>query len=228
MFLTRLRKDVEGSVMVEFAVIGFLLMLLVLGLFDFMSMFWQRNMAIKAVERGARIAAVSAPVAGNAPGPLPCAPGSLCATYSAVTGCAPGTVPEPAGAFDCVCNGATGACTAGPAGPCAVGYNAAAMNTIVTGRAGGGCGITGKNVDTLGMCDLFPTLTAANVIVEYSATGLGFCSRPQGPVPTITVSLQNMSLRSIFLAGVLFPFAKPNYATAKATITGENLSSTWP
>jgi hypothetical protein len=109
MFLTRLRKDVEGPVMVEFAVIGFLLMVLVLGLFDFMSMFWQRNMAIKAVERGARIAAVSAPVAGGPPGPLPCAAGSLCATYSMPAGCAPGTVPEPAGAFDCVCNGATGA-----------------------------------------------------------------------------------------------------------------------
>jgi len=59
MLLNRLRKDVEGATMVEFAVVLFALVLLVGGLIDFMHIFWQRNMLIKAVERGARIAAVS-------------------------------------------------------------------------------------------------------------------------------------------------------------------------
>jgi hypothetical protein len=234
MLLNRLRKDVEGATMVEFAVVLFVLVLLVGGLIDFMHIFWQRNMLIKAVERGARIAAVSNPVAGGpgvAGGPSPFytafdAPGNCLTT----PGEGPGS-PYPAGAFDCVCNGATGACTAGANGPCGLAYNAAAMATIVAGRAGGACGLTGKGTYTLGMCDLFPALTAANVVVEYSDTGLGFCGRPGGPVPTITVSLgppaTPVPLSYFFLAGLL-KYPNLNFGTAKATITGEDLSFAAP
>lgn len=222
MFLSRLRKDIEGATMVEFAVVLFVLVLLVGGLVDFMNIFWQRNMLIKAVERGARIAAVSYPVAGGAIGLTP--------AFGAPGGCIAGN-PYPAGAFDCVCNGATGACTAGANGPCGVAYNAAAMTTIVTGRAGGACGLAGKNTYTLGMCDLFPALTAANVVVEYSDTGLGFCNRPGGPVPTITVSVgapaTPVPLRYFFLAGLL-RYPALNFGSAKATITGEDLSFAAP
>src|SRR5690242_16017945 len=99
MLLNRLRKDVEGATMVEFAVVLFVLVLLVGGLIDFMHIFWQRNMLIKAVERGARIAAVSNPVAGGANG---------LNGFSSPGACAKAGDPYPAGAFDCVCNGATG------------------------------------------------------------------------------------------------------------------------
>jgi hypothetical protein len=222
MLFSRLRKDVEGATMVEFAVVLSVLLLLVGGLIDFMNIFWQRNMLIKAVERGARIAAVSNPVAGGANG---------LNAFDAPGGCIPGNS-YPPGAFDCVCTGATGACAAGPIGPCGAAYNAAAMNTIVTGRLGGACGIPGKNTYTLGMCDLFSALTAANVVVEYSDTGLGFCGRPGGPVPTITVSVgrppaRPVPLRYFFLAGLL-TFPTLNFGTAQATITGEDLSFAGP
>jgi TadE-like protein len=221
MLLNRLRKDVEGATMVEFAVVLFALVLLVGGLIDFMNIFWQRNMLIKAVERGARIAAVSNPVAGG-----------LNAAFNAPAACVAAGGTYPLGAFDCVCNGATGACAAGANGPCGLAYNAAAMNTIVTGRGGGACGIAGKNTYTLGMCDLFPALAAANVVVEYRDTGLGYCNRPGGPVPTITVSVGRppaapVPLRYFFLAGLL-TFPALNFGTAQATITAEDLSFAGP
>jgi hypothetical protein len=229
MVLKRLCKDVEGSTMVEFAVIAFLLMLLTGGVIDFMHVFWQRNMLIKAVERGARIAAVSNPVAGTAPAGYPCAGGSLCATYDTPAGLTPGQ-PYPPGAFDCICSGATGTCATGPTGPCGLAYNAAAMNTILQGREGGACGLPGKDVYTLGMCDLFPGLTANNVVVRYYSTGLGFVGRPGGPVPTIDVSVGQapaapVPLRYYFLAGLL-KFANLNFATAQASITGECMDFT--
>jgi TadE-like protein len=227
MLLNRLHKDVKGAAMVEFAVIAFLFFVLLGALFDFTHMFWQRNMLIKAVERGARVAAVSNPVAGGA--------GGLTA-FRAPNNCQPGD-PYPAGAFDCVCSGASATCTAGPNGPCGLAYDAAAMNTILTGRAGGACGLLAKTTYTLGMCDLYPGLTAANVVVEYSDTGLGFCGRPGGPVPTITVYIgnppgapagaQRVPLRYFFLAGLL-NLPNLNFSSARATITGEDLSFAWP
>jgi len=98
------------------------------------------------------------------------------------------------------------------------------VNKIVSGRAGGACGLAGHNTYTLGMCDLF-NLAGASVTITYSDTGLGFCGRPGGPVPTITVTVQNTQFRHFFLAG-LYPAL--NLTTAQATITGEDLSFAAP
>lgn len=215
MFLTRLRNDAEGSSLVEFAVVLSLLFIFLGGLLDFMYISWQRDMLIKAVERGARIAAVSDPVAKGLP--------------SAPNGCIPGD-PYPAGAFDCVCT--TGGC----AGTCpGVTFDGNALNTIVYGRGGtaGTCGAAGKNPYTIGMCDLY-NLTPANVSIEYSDTNLGFCGRPGGPAPTITVSVQNVILQNFFLPASIFPNAlnlttgNNIAAPAKTTITGEDLSFASP
>ena len=45
------------------------------------------------------------------------------------------------------------------------------------------------------MCHFFPGLRRENVVVTYTATGLGYQTRPGGPVPTITVSLQNVTFQ---------------------------------
>jgi TadE-like protein len=228
MFLTRLRNDAEGSSLVEFTVVLSLLFIFLGGLLDFMYISWQRDMLIKAVERGARIAAVSDPVAGG--------PGGFNnqSAFSAPGGCTPGNAYPPA-SFDCKCSGATGACTAGPLGACGLTYSAASMNTIVYGRGGttATCGTAGKNPYSIGMCDLYK-LTTANVSIEYSDTGLGFCGSPAGQVPTITVSVQNIILSNFFLPTSIFPNALNlttgnNFAApAKTTITGEDLSFASP
>jgi hypothetical protein len=214
MLLNRLRKDVEGATMVEFAVVLFALVLLVGGLIDFMNIFWQRNMLIKAVERGARIAAVSNPVVAG-----------LATVNMLPAGCTAGTPWPPGGGtygpFSCTATiGAGGAI----GGTCS-----AAVSKIVSGRAGGACGLAGHNTYTLGMCDLF-NLAGASVTITYGDTGLGFCGRTDlagnpAPVPTITVTVQNAQFRHFFLAG-LYPAL--NLTTAQATITGEDLSFAAP
>ena len=74
------------------------------------------------------------------------------------------------------------------------------------------------------MCDIFTRITAANVQVVYSQTGLGFAGRAAGPVPTITVSLQGMTFHFLFLNGLL-GFADITMPPFSTTITGEGLTS---
>lgn len=215
MLLTRLRKDTAGATMVEFAIVISLLLLVVGGLFDFTFAYWQWNMAVKAVERAARIAAVSDPVAGGA------AAWAKMNTITTIAG-----DPYPAGSFDCVCT--TSGCTAGPAGPCPLAFNAAALNTIVYGRGNGAaCNRAAPNVYAIGMCNLSNFITPAKVSIEYSATGIGFQGKPCGPIPTITVQLQNVQFGYFFLRG-LMNLANATFPPVKTTITGEDLSFNFP
>jgi hypothetical protein len=45
------------------------------------------------------------------------------------------------------------------------------------------------------MCNVLPSITAANMFVAYKKAGLGYARRPGGPVLTITVFLQNIKLQ---------------------------------
>ena len=61
--IARLGADIAGNVLVEVTVMMTLIFIFVLGGIDFLFAFYQYNAAAKAVERGARVAAVWAPVA---------------------------------------------------------------------------------------------------------------------------------------------------------------------
>jgi Flp pilus assembly protein TadG len=71
------------------------------------------------------------------------------------------------------------------------------------------------------MCHFFPGLQRSNVVVTYTATGLGYQTRLGGPVPTITVSLQNINFQFFFLG-----FADIKVPSMLSTVTGEDLKST--
>ena len=58
-------RDTRGSVMVEFSVILFVLLLLTLGIVDFGNFWYQWNSAEKATQVGVRAAAISDPVASE-------------------------------------------------------------------------------------------------------------------------------------------------------------------
>src|SRR6266480_6907690 len=62
-FVLRLARNQDGSVLVETTVMMILILMFVLGGIDFLFAFYQWNAASKAVQWGARIAAVSDPVA---------------------------------------------------------------------------------------------------------------------------------------------------------------------
>ncbi len=199
--------------MVEMAIAMTLLLTLTLGFVDFGYAFYQWNAATKAVQIGARMASISDPVstalATAAPTSNPGAPVRS-------TDYAP---------FVCKYTGTTGACNGDSAQ-----FSAAAFSRIFRGDA------ANTNDDTCpplaanqrpGMCHFFPGLQRANIVVTYTATGLGYQTRLGGPVPTITVSLQNINFQFFFLGGLL-GLGNITVPSMLSTVTGEDLKSTSP
>jgi Flp pilus assembly protein TadG len=207
-----LEADETGAVFVEVAVLFPIILTVLFGSVDLLYAFYQWNAAAKAVEVGARIAAVSDPVASGLNGLSNQAVLNGVASRSAMP------------AFVVTCNGAatTCACVGACVGMTVNSYDAAAMNRIVFGRGSATCGDT-TSYYTTGMCDVLPEITAANVMIVYRQTGLGYAGRPGGPVPTISVSLQNMKFQFFFLSAILVS-AIPIPAMT-TTITAEDLCS---
>lgn len=118
-----------------------------------------------------------------------------------------GDEPMPAFANSIVtCDGATSTCSNGFT------YSSTAHNRIVAK-----------------MKEIFPRITANNVIVEYLPIGLGFVGRC-GAVPSVTVRLQNMDYDFIVLDSLLSlvgsagdqSITMPSFT---ATMTGEDLNT---
>lgn len=208
------RKDESGAVLIEVTATLLTFLVLIFGVVEFSYIFYQWNSATKATERGARLAAVSSPVASN---------------LSTLTGLEPNnnlpgaTMPS----FDCTCNGSTKLCTGTvPANATACTYNETAMKTILLGRGNNGTACV-RDARNGGMCQFLPSLTQANVVVRYQYTGMGYAGRTAGPIPTITVSLQNVSYEFLLLSG-LTQLTSVNFpVSATSTVTGEDLRATW-
>ena len=207
MSLQAFARDRSGGVLVEATVLIPIIFIFVLGSVDFLFAFFQWNLTNKAVQLGARIAAVSDPVSSD---------------LSAMSGLGDDVLPgQPMPAFRRMCStsdatGASGTCTGGR-------YSAAAMRRIVFGEPDA----TACANNSTGMCKLYPSITAANVTVVYAQTGLGYAGRPGGPVPTITVSLRDLPFRFFFLSGLL-GFSNMTIPAMTTTITAEDLSSSAP
>jgi hypothetical protein len=207
-------RDQHGAVMVEVTVMLSITLVLVFGAIDFLLLFYQWNAAAKAVQIGARLAAVSEPVASG-----------LNRLSQAVV-----SASVPAGAampnFVVTCDGSAAACTCNGACRGIKDYDAAAMNTIVFGRGSSSCS-DAKSVDGVGMCDILPRITPTNVKIVYAQTGLGYAGRPGGPTPTITVTLQHLPFQFIFLRG-LMGFRDLPIPASTVSLTAEDLSSRAP
>lgn len=214
MYMLRLLYDRTGAVLVEVTIVMTLIFLFILGSIDFLFAFYQWNAAIKAVQIGARIAAVSDPVAIGLKG--------LSAAV-ANTFVPPGASMPP---FFIRCEGKNETCSC--IGACAgVGaYNRAAMNTIVFGRGSSSCS-DATSYYQAGMCDIFSRISAANVVIVYAQSGLGYVGRPGGPVPTITISIENLPFQFFFLSGIM-GFDKTQIPALTTSITAEDMASGAP
>ncbi|MBR1251479.1 pilus assembly protein [Bradyrhizobium sp. AUGA SZCCT0169] len=210
-------RDEAGGALVEATVLIPILFVFLLGSVDFLHAFYQWTAATKAMQVGARLAAVSDPVATGMTGTTNIAKSAVDGT-TVFTG-------DPMPDFQVTCNdGGSGGCTCTRGTCTGMGaYSAAAMNTILFGRGSTSC-TDATNYYNAGMCDIFPRLTAANVRIVYDQTGLGFAGRVAGPVPTIAVSLQNLTFQFFFLNG-LSGFANLAMPAFTTTFTGEALSS---
>jgi Flp pilus assembly pilin Flp len=203
-------RDESGAVFAEFAILLPLVVFVVCGSIDFLYAFYQWNAAAKAVEIGARIAAVSDPVAAGL---------NRLSNQAVIDGVTPGAaIPG----FVVTCREQSCTCTGACPGLAGNLFDPVAMNRIVFGRGSTACGDATSYYAT-GMCDVLPSVTADNVVIVYRQTGLGYAGRPGGPVPTISVSLQNMQFKFFFISALLgVNLAIPPMTT---TITAEDLCS---
>jgi Flp pilus assembly pilin Flp len=209
-------RDQRGAVIVEVTIVLTFMFVLVLGGIEFLLLFYQWNAAAKAVQTGARLAAVSDPVAS----------GLNNLSQAVMSASVPPGAAMPN--FVVTCDGRTATCTCNGVNACrgVKGYDGAAMNTIVFGRGSSSCS-DAKSADVVGMCDIFPRITPANVKIVYAQTGLGYAGRPGGPMPTITVSLQNLPFQFFFLRG-LMGFHEFQIPASTVSLTAEDLSSRAP
>jgi Flp pilus assembly protein TadG len=207
-------RDESGGVLVEVSIVLPIIITFIFGSVDLLYALYQWNAAAKAVEVGSRIAAVSDPIAAGLNG----------LTNSVAVSLNGAGEPLAMPAFTISCNGETATCTC--AGTCnglaANPYDAVAMNRLVFGRGSTACGDATSYYAT-GMCDVLSSIRAANVIVVYRQTGLGYGGRPGGPQPTIIVSLQNMRFQFFFLSYLLG--ASVPMPAMTTTITAEDLCS---
>jgi uncharacterized protein (UPF0333 family) len=209
-------NDENGAVLVEVSIVMTIMLVFVLGAIEFLLLFYQWNSAAKAVEMGARLAAVSDPVASGLNGLSTVVVGPDLSPGSAMPN------------FVITCDGSTARCNCSNSQICPIGvsYNAAAMNTIVFGRGSSSCSDATSFYDA-GMCDVFARITPANVVIAYTQSGLGFAGRPGGPAPTITISLKNIPVQLLFLRG-LVGFGALRIPPLAMSITAEDLSSHAP
>ena len=218
MMVRRFAHDTNGAVLVEATLMMTIMFVFVLGSIDFLFAFYQWNAAAKAVQVGARIAAVSDPVATGLNGLSTSVVSALLRPGSAMP------------SFTVTCDGSTATCSCDGACIGVAGYNTRAMDTIVFGRGSMACGDATSSY-TAGMCDIFDRITQANVQIIYTQpaapAGLGYVGRPGGPVPTIKISLQHMPFRFFFL-GTLLSFRNIQIPEVPTTITGEDLYSCSP
>ncbi len=214
-FIAQLARDEDGGPLVEVAIILPILILFLFGGVDFMNALYQWNAAAKAVEIGARIAAVSDPVASGL---------TSIADDALTSGLASGS-PMPDFTVECdggasVCSCTSGACDGTGA------YSAEAMGLIVYGRAGNSDCTPPASQYFAGMCNLQGSIAPRYVTVVYKQTGLGYAGRSLGPIPTITVSLNAASSKTKLPFKFFFlPFAALNIPQVTTTITGEALSA---
>jgi Flp pilus assembly pilin Flp len=196
-------REQAGAAMVELTIVAALLLTLVLGFVDFGYAFYQWNAATKAVQVGARLAAVSAPVAAGV---------ALEAGIPANVSDVGETVPAGQFHYRCTADAADVVSCTCVSGTCAdLTSVPTAFDLIFNGDA-----------TRSGMVDFFPALEKQNVQIEYVATGLGYWTRAGGPVPTIRVSIENHQFQFFFLSGLL-GFANITMPNMLSTITGEDL-----
>jgi hypothetical protein len=205
-----LSRNETGAVFAEFAILLPIVVTVVCGSIDFLYAFYQWNAAAKAVEIGARIAAVSDPVAAGL---------NNLSNQALLEGLAPfASMPY----FKISCSDDNCSCSGTCPGILPNSFDPAAMNRIVYGRGRTTCSHSTSYYNS-GMCDILPSITPANVAITYTQTALGYAGRPGGPIPTITVSLQNMQFRFFFLTSLFgLHIAMP---AMTSSITAEDLCS---
>jgi hypothetical protein len=196
MIVRKIARDQIGSTAAEFALVLPLLLLLLFGIIDAGRWIWTYNQAEKATQMGARMAIVTDMIS----------PG-VGTSYVGVGGLTQGDV-IPASAFGKITCTSTGcSCTTAPC-PTLGTENTAAFNTVVTR-----------------MKYFLPSLTAANVTIEYSSSGLGYAGSPILPdlSPLVTIKIGTPTALQ-FRPVTILAITSVNMPPFTTTLSAEDLS----
>ncbi|MEY4696811.1 MAG: hypothetical protein RIT14_1239 [Pseudomonadota bacterium] len=199
--IRRLRERDEGISMVEGLIVFPLVLLTIVTFVELGFAVFQWNQATKAVNIGARLAAVSDPVATTA------AYAALADPVGSVAGS------PPAVGASVTCSGVAGA--------------AACDSAKIARLVRGSDGQCSPDIDggVAGMCDVDRWISPDNVRVTYARAGLGYNGHPNGPVVTATVELEDLTFK-FFLVGALLGLDSIPIPAQPVTVTGEDMSST--
>lgn len=195
--------DKSGAAAAEFALVLPLLLILLFGIIDGGRWMWTYNRAVKATQAGARVAAVTNAI------PTELTNSYVGTTVGGVALTQGDAIPAAAlGKVTCTRAGATGNPT------CVCTTTPCPATTFTTSP-------TGWDAIVARMRNMFPQINDANVIVEYSGSGLGYAGDPDGQdiSPLITVKLQNLNFTPITLLALKSVQIIPASAT---TLTAED------
>lgn len=171
------RRDETGATLLEALMVMPIVLVAISALVEFGYAMHQWNQSAKAMQLGARLAAVSDPI-----------PADMSALTSDF-GTSEGGDPVPATVQTVSCGAGTTAC------------DSTRLNRLVFG-SDGQCN-PNFGTSTPGMCDLNSRIQPQNVLISYRRAGLGYVGRPFGAVSTITVELRDLTLNLPFLGGLL-------------------------
>jgi len=186
-----------GAVLVEALLVMPILLIVFAALIEFGFAVFQWNQAVKALQLGARLAAVS--------DPLPVDMSALTDDYPTQEG-----GPTPQAPVTVSCGAGAAAC------------DGARLNRLIYGSDG----VCNSNFGTSlpGMCDFNRQISPSSVRVSYARSGLGYVGRPAGPVVTITVELDGLHFSLPFL-GALLGINGMDIPAHPVTVTSEDLCS---
>jgi hypothetical protein len=227
-------RDERGAALLEFTAVIVTLLTILFGIIEFSLAYSQWNLATKAMQVGARLAAVSSPVWND----LDKIRGDERATAiipGDVLNSHLGTGQAANFGYKVVCDGSvsTTDCTkvrddTGVTPPLSTALDINALRTIVFGRGPNVCGDLGVGgLSAFGMCDIYPPIRPENVSVTYEHNNLGYATRPGGVVPTIKVELKNLFFNFLFLDGLL-GLKSVQIPGLVTTIPAEDLCSSKP
>lgn len=198
----RFARSTGAGPAAEFALVLPLILIFLLGIIDVGRFAWEVNRAEKATQTGARWAAATDIIASGL------------VNYSFATGVEAVPAGTPVDNTDfpgisCLSNGTTATCTC--LGTC--NFPTTADNAAFTAL-----------IDR--MAEIKPDIGAANVIVEYRNSGLGFAGDPNGPdvAPIISVQLRDLDFVPLTLLLFSGTIDLPDFSYS---LTMEDGSGNW-
>lgn len=208
-FISTFWRNENGATLVEVTVVLTLTLILTFGAVEALLLFHQYNNAVKAAERGARLAVVSDAAVLNF--------STLTALPSSPTTVRAGDR-LPSTGYE----RGDQACTGGTSANC----DRTAFERIFYGRPKGTnrCGDASSPYDA-GICDIAGNVQPANVTIRYRFAQLDYYGVPPSPIVSVEISGVRYELAFLRLLDGVISRLMPNIVV---TATGEDLKSAAP